>query len=209
MTYQPIENYGIIGDLYTVALVGMDGSIDFMCYPHFDSPTVFAAILDHGKGGHFRLAPVLEEAQHKQMYLPDSNILLTRFLSQEGVAEVSDFMPVDEAGSAPAHSLIRRAKTVRGEVRFRMVCEPRFDYARAHHKVEQQDGEVIFTSAGPDKTALRLCTHVPVQVRMGRLLPNSRWAQARPPPLFWSRPALGQNRCQTTRIMSRVPLKTR
>jgi GH15 family glucan-1,4-alpha-glucosidase len=116
MAYQPIENYGIIGDLYTVALVGMDGSIDFMSYPHFDSPTVFAALLDHQKGGHFRIAPVLEDARHKQMYLPDSNILITRFLSREGVAEVSDFMPVEEAGQAPAHNLVRRAKTVRGEV---------------------------------------------------------------------------------------------
>ena len=69
MTYQPIEDYGIIGDLYTVALVGMDGSIDFMSYPHFDSPTVFAAILDHDKGGRFRIAPVLEESHHKQNVL--------------------------------------------------------------------------------------------------------------------------------------------
>jgi GH15 family glucan-1,4-alpha-glucosidase len=167
MAYQPIENYGIIGDLYTVALVGMDGSIDFMSYPHFDSPTVFAALLDHQKGGHFRIAPVLEDARHKQMYLPDANILITRFLSREGVAEVSDFMPVEEAGQAPAHNLVRRAKTVRGEVHFRMICEPRFDYARAHHRVEQRDGEVVFVSQGPDKTALRLRTPVPVRVENG------------------------------------------
>ncbi|MDH3603180.1 MAG: glycoside hydrolase family 15 protein [Candidatus Tectomicrobia bacterium] len=167
MAYQPIENYGVIGDLYTVALVGMDGSIDFMSFPHFDSPTVFAALLDHQKGGHFRVAPVLEDARHKQMYLPDSNILITRFLSREGVAEVSDFMPVEEAGDALAHNLVRRAKTVRGEVHFRMICEPRFDYARAHHRVEQRPGEVVFVSQGPDKTALRLRTTVPVTVENG------------------------------------------
>src|SRR5512132_856898 len=99
MSYQPIENYGVIGDLHTVALVGMDGSIDFMCFPHFDSPSIFAAMLDAEKGGHFKLAPLLNEAKHKQLYLPDTNMLLTRFLADEGVAEVSDFMPVAELKS--------------------------------------------------------------------------------------------------------------
>jgi GH15 family glucan-1,4-alpha-glucosidase len=165
--YQPIENYGIIGDLYTVALVGMDGSIDFMCFPHFDSPTVFAALLDHEKGGRFQIAPVLGEAHQKQLYLPDSNILISRFLSDEGVAEVSDFMPVEEAGQAHAHNLVRRAKTVRGEVHFRMTCEPRFDYGRAHHRVEQQDGSLLFISEGPDRLALRLRATVPVKVENG------------------------------------------
>jgi GH15 family glucan-1,4-alpha-glucosidase len=167
MTYQPIENYGIIGDLHTVALVGMDGSIDFMSFPHFDSPTVFAALLDAAKGGRFQVAPVLAEARQKQMYLPDSNILISRFLSEEGVAEVSDFMPVAEAGEAPAHNLVRRAKTVRGEVRFRMLCAPRFDYARAAHRVEQHDGAVLFISQGQDNTMLRLRSTVPVQVGNG------------------------------------------
>ena len=82
----------MIGDLHTVALVGIDGSIDFMCFPHFDSPSIFAAMLDAEKGGHFKLAPILNEAKHKQLYLPDTNMLLTRFLADEGVAEVSDFM---------------------------------------------------------------------------------------------------------------------
>ena len=92
MSYKPIENYGIIGDLHTVALVGMDGSIDFMSFPQFDSPTIFAALLDENRGGRFQLAPVLADANPKQLYLPDSNILLTRFLSDAGVAEISDFM---------------------------------------------------------------------------------------------------------------------
>jgi len=73
--YQPIENYGVIGDLYTVALVGMDGSIDFLAFPHFDSPTVFAALLDSKKGGRFQIAPQLADARQKQLYLPDANIL--------------------------------------------------------------------------------------------------------------------------------------
>jgi GH15 family glucan-1,4-alpha-glucosidase len=167
MTYQPIENYGIIGDLHTVALVGMDGSIDFMAFPHFDSPTIFAALLDHHRGGHFRLAPTLGEPQHKQMYLPDTNVLITRFLSDEGVAEVSDFMPLEDTGQEPAHDLVRRAKTVRGEVHFRMVCAPRFNYARAGHRVEQRDGEMLFYSQGPDQTVLRLRTSVPTRLHNG------------------------------------------
>ena len=100
MGYQPIENYGVIGDLHTVALVGMDGSIDFMCAPRFDSPSVFAALLDDKRGGRFRLAPLLEGAQQKQLYLPDTCVLLTRFLSDDGVAEISDFMPIEEGRHA-------------------------------------------------------------------------------------------------------------
>ena len=146
MGYQPIENYGIIGDLHKVALVGMDGSIDFMCAPRFDSPSIFAAVLDDERGGRFRLAPLLEDARQKQLYLPDTCVLLTRFLSHDGVAEVSDFMPIEDGRQA--HDVVRRAKTVRGEVRFRMVCQPRFDYARATHTVEQTADGVRFVAAG-------------------------------------------------------------
>jgi GH15 family glucan-1,4-alpha-glucosidase len=160
--YPPLGDYAVIGDLRTVALVGLDGSIDFMCFPRYDSPSVFAALLDRGKGGRFLLAPVLEGAKHTQLYLPDTNVLLTRFLSAEGVAEVSDFMPLAE--STESQAVIRRAKTVRGQVRFRMVCEPRFDYARAEHLVEQRTGEVRFSS---DKLALRLRTPAPVRIVNG------------------------------------------
>ena len=114
MPYEPIENYGVIGDLQTVALVGMNGSIDFMCFPHFDSPSIFAALLDHKKGGCFQLAPILRGEHRKQIYFPDTNMLLTRFLSADGVAEVSDFMPIKAEGHA--HHLVRRAKAVRGEL---------------------------------------------------------------------------------------------
>ena len=89
--YAPIGEYGVIGDLYTVALVGMDASIDFLCLPHFDSPSIFAALVDAERGGRFQIAPLLEQAARKQLYLPDSNVLLTRFLGADGVAEISDF----------------------------------------------------------------------------------------------------------------------
>src|SRR3989454_4164894 len=122
--YAPIGEYGVIGDLYTVALVGMDGSIDFLCLPHFDSPSIFAALVDAERGGRFQIAPLLESAARKQLYLPDTNVLLTRFLDADGVAEVSDFMPVEDAGQA--HTVVRRAETGRGGGRFQKRCDPRF-----------------------------------------------------------------------------------
>src|SRR5205823_3644102 len=106
-------------------------------------PSVFAALVDAERGGRFQIAPVLEGATRKQLYLPDTSVLLTRFLADDGVAEVSDFMPVEDAGQA--HNLVRRAKTVRGEVRFQMRCEPRFDYARTTHTAERRsDTEILF-----------------------------------------------------------------
>ena len=165
--YAPIEDYGIIGDLHTVALVGKSGSIDFLCLPSFDSPSVFAALLDTDRGGRFQIAPQLDDAVQRQLYLPDTNVLLTRFLSDSGVAEVSDFMPVEDAGVA--HNLVRRAKTVRGEIRFGMRCDPRFDYGRATHTVERRsDTEILFVGrAGPRELVLRLRSSVPMQLEEG------------------------------------------
>ena len=168
--YAPLGEYGVIGDLHTVALVGMDGSIDFLCLPYFDSPSVFAALVDSERGGRFQLAPVLGSATRKQLYLPDTNVLLTRFLDAAGVAEVSDFMPVEDTGQA--HTVVRRAKTVRGEVRFQMRCEPRFDYARATHTVERpSDTELRFVGrSGDGELVLRLRSSVPMRVENGTAL---------------------------------------
>jgi GH15 family glucan-1,4-alpha-glucosidase len=165
VAYQPIENHGVIGDLHTVALVGMDAAIDFLSFPRFDSPTVFAALLDHRRGGRFQLAPALEQARHRQLYLPDTHVLLTRFLAPDGVAEISDFMPIHMLGHP--HDIVRRAKCVRGELRFRMVCDPRFDYGRAGHRAEARNGEVVFTSEGADRSALRLRCSLPVRIENG------------------------------------------
>lgn len=163
--YKGIGQYGVVGDLHTVALIGNDGSLDFMCVPNFDSPTIFAALLDYKRGGHFKLAPVMSDADSTQLYLPDSNVLLTRFMSESGMAEVSDFMPLLELGHR--QSLVRRAKCIRGDIPFRMVCAPRFDYGRAGHRVEKKRREVLFISRGPDKTVLRLRSEVPVRVVNG------------------------------------------
>jgi GH15 family glucan-1,4-alpha-glucosidase len=136
-----------------------------MCAPRFDSASVFAAVLDDERGGRFQLAPLLEGARQKQLYLPDTCVLLTRFFSDDGVAEVSDFMPIDERRQA--HDVVRRAKTVRGEVRFRMVCQPRFDYARATHTAELTgDGARFIARSGPP-LALLLRSSIPVRIDDG------------------------------------------
>lgn len=166
MAYSPIEDYGIIGDLNTVALVSIQGSIDYLCFPRFDSPSVFAALLDDQKGGCFKLYPVVESVKNKQLYLPDTNVLLTRFMSSEGVGELTDFMPVES--EYPGNAIIRRITTVRGKLTYRMKCSPRFNYARSTHKTEQPNKhELIFRSEGDDKTVLRLVSSVPLDLHEG------------------------------------------
>ena len=139
MTYPPIEDHGLIGDLQTAALVGTDGTVDWMCLPRFDSPSVFASLLDQRKGGRFALAPVGDQhatrQMHRQMYLPNTAILITRFLSESGVAEVADFMPVQTPWVATdRHRLVRMITGIRGSVTFEARVEPRFDYGRASHR---------------------------------------------------------------------------
>ncbi|GEO08158.1 glycoside hydrolase family 15 protein [Segetibacter aerophilus] len=163
MQYQPIENYGIVGDLNTVALIGLNGSIDFMCFPNFDSPSIFAALLDSEKGGKFELHPLFKTMKTKQLYMPDTNVLLTRFLSEDGVAEIMDFMPVEELFNGK--ELIRRVTTVRGNVEYKMNCKPRFNYGRSTHEVQKiNDREVVFSSKGEDGLVLRLKSSVVLQI---------------------------------------------
>ncbi len=142
MSQQPIENHGIIGDLHTAALVGMDGTVDWLCFPHFDSPSVFASLLDAERGGHFQIAPAIEGAKHQQFYWPDTNVLLTRFLSTQGVGEITDFMPIRSGPSAKKQpQLVRRVAAVRGTFPFRVECRPAFNFARDPHKLEIRPGE--------------------------------------------------------------------
>ena len=162
--YQPIEDYGVIGDLHTVALVGVDGSIDFCCFPRFDSPTIFAALLDRRRGGHFAIQPRQAGVTHRQIYLPDTNVLITRFLSDDGLAEVSDFMPVRFFPHDHPRILVRRVKCVRRSMAFEVAFDPRFDYGRADRTVQVGDGHVLYASTGPDRTAVRLRTPVPLRI---------------------------------------------
>jgi GH15 family glucan-1,4-alpha-glucosidase len=162
--YLPIAEHGIIGDLHSIALVGTDGRIDWYCCPRFDSPSVFGGILDRAKGGFYRIAPTLEESIPKQLYMPDTNVLITRFLSQEGVAEVQDFMPIQSGAAEHRHRLIRRALGVRGEMRFRIDLHPKFNYGRDEHETVFHENGVVFDS--PDLT-LALETAVPLNFHAG------------------------------------------
>ena len=168
MNYQPIENYGIIGDLNTIALVGLNGSIDFMCFPYFDSPSIFASLLDYKKGGKFQIVPAFTEMKTKQLYLPDTNVLLTRFLSKEGVGEITDFMPVEENNG---RKLIRRVATIKGKVKYQLIFQPRFNYGRDSHTIEiKSENEIIFLSKGEDKFTIRLMSSVPLRVSSNDVL---------------------------------------
>jgi GH15 family glucan-1,4-alpha-glucosidase len=149
MPFEPIENYGVIGNMQSIALVGMNGSIDFLSYPNFDSPTIFAALLDDQKGGRFEIRPQLTNARVRQMYLPDTNILVTRFLAEEGVAELTDYMPIDSDGGEP-NEIVRKVAVIRGDVRFQMCCQPRFSYATCGHQLELSDASATFSSFSSD-----------------------------------------------------------
>jgi GH15 family glucan-1,4-alpha-glucosidase len=146
MSFEPIENYGAIGNMCSLALVSVNGSIDFLCYPNFDSPTVFAALLDDQKGGCFQIQPQLGKKRVRQLYLPDTNILLTRFLAEEGVAELTDYMPIATDGAQP-NELIRTLAVIRGEINFKVRCRPRFNYAKCEHTVSVEDRCAIFSPA--------------------------------------------------------------
>jgi GH15 family glucan-1,4-alpha-glucosidase len=146
MSDLPIHDYGVIGDLHTVTLVGTNGSVDWWCYPHFDSPSVFASILDDRSGGRFQISPA-EQASTRQLYMPDTNVLVTRFLASAGVGEVTDFMPIrDREAREFDHKIVRRLEVVRGSMRFRVTCRPAFDYARAAHTTHIGGGGALFVS---------------------------------------------------------------
>jgi GH15 family glucan-1,4-alpha-glucosidase len=145
----------------TVALVGINGSIDWYCAPHFDSPSVFGAILDDKRGGHFQIAPVAERVKSRQFYWPATNILITRFMHSDGIAELEDFMPVGlPSASRWYHHLYRRIRCVRGSVRISLVCQPAFDYGRAAHQTEIDASGATFRCGGH---GLSLCTAVPLR----------------------------------------------
>ncbi len=144
ITQAAIEDHGLIGDLQTAALVTTDGTIDWFCCPRFDSPSVFAALLDADKGGYFKIAPEGDEYRTKQLYLPGTAILITRFIMPSGVGEVIDFMAPQLGAATDRHDIVRAVRATRGRVRFRLECQPRFDYGRGRHEVHITDDGVVF-----------------------------------------------------------------
>ncbi|MFI7500791.1 glycoside hydrolase family 15 protein [Streptomyces sp. NPDC049687] len=158
--YLPIAEHGLIGDLRSVALVGTDGTIDWYCCPAFDSPSVFASILDAERGGRFELSAAVP-ARTKQFYFPDTNVLITRFFTEDGVGEVQDFMPVTDAPTeAERHRLIRRVLCARGSLPFRTRVAPRFDYGARPHTLRREGDLVVFASDG---LSLSLTATVPLE----------------------------------------------
>jgi len=167
MEYQAIENYAAIGNMQSLALVGKEGSIDFFCFPDFDSPSVFAALLDAKKGGYFKIRPLLHGENTRQFYLPGTNVLLTRFLSAEGIAELTDFMPI--VPDDGVNEIVRKVKAIHGEITFRMECFPRFDYARTSHTLKRVDSTrgIVFRPKGETIAPMLLQSSIPLQAKKG------------------------------------------
>ncbi len=143
--YLPIADHGLVGDLHSVALVGTNGTIDWFCCPAFDAPSVFGSLLDAGRGGFFALGAAIP-ARTRQFYIPDTNVLITRFFAEEGVGEIQDFMPL-RGSSTGWQRLVRRVQCVRGTLPFRMRAAPRFNYGSAPHVVSTVNDGVLFTSS--------------------------------------------------------------
>jgi GH15 family glucan-1,4-alpha-glucosidase len=154
-TYPLISDHGLIGDLQTAALVATDGTLDWFCSPRFDSPSIFASLLDHDKGGHFSTRPVGEAFETKQLYLPDTAILITRFLTEGGVGELVDFMPTTGYSASEGHRLIRLLRCVRGTMAFDIEVAPRFDYGRQTHRLTVNEEGAEF-DAGETRMTLSL-----------------------------------------------------
>ena len=159
-----ISQHGVIGDMRTLALVAEDGTIDFFCHPEIGSPTLFAALLDPDKGGLFRLGVSggPDAMKHRQIYLPDTNILITRFLGADGIGEISDFMPVDGSGR-----IIRRAKAIMGAVDFELTVSPKPDYGRSETTVEVIDGGFAVRSGSGNDDVVYFYTTMAVEIDGG------------------------------------------
>ncbi|RME63788.1 MAG: glycoside hydrolase family 15 protein, partial [Nitrospirae bacterium] len=132
--YKKISDYGIIGNLHTVALIAKDGSIDWLCLPYIDSPGVFNALLDARKGGNFALTPIVPFDSAAE-YIEDTNVLITRFRTSSAQAELTDFMPVctcaPGSDEKQVQEIYRRLKMLSGKTTFKLLFRPAFDYARA------------------------------------------------------------------------------
>jgi GH15 family glucan-1,4-alpha-glucosidase len=153
----PIEDYALLGDLQTAALVGRDGSVDWLCCPRFDSAACFAALLGDEANGRWLLAPAAADATTTRRYVDDTLILETTWETGDGVVRVVDFMP--PRGEAP--EVVRIVEGVRGRVEMRSELVIRFDYGRIVPWVRRLDGDIRLAIAGPDA----LCLRTPVEVR--------------------------------------------
>jgi GH15 family glucan-1,4-alpha-glucosidase len=162
-SYPNISDHGIIGDLQTAALVATDGTIDFFCCPRFDSPSIFASLLDAERGGQFRIAPAADGYVTRQLYFPETAMLITRFMTADGVGEVLDFMPVVQGGPTARHRIVRKLRVARGTMQFVLDLQPRFDYGRAEHTVELSDAGAVFRAGDTELTVYATGRRTPGQ----------------------------------------------
>ncbi|HRO93571.1 glycoside hydrolase family 15 protein [Citricoccus sp.] len=165
--YPLIANHGLIGDLQSAALVATDGSVDWFCAPRFDSPSVFGALLDAANGGRCRVRPTAEVFTGKQMYFPDTAVLVTRFITEAGVGEVVDFMPVAGPAATPGRRLVRMVRCVRGQMDFEIEVAPRFDYGREPHQTRVTEDGAVFE--GPRTSMTAHLVREPDDERLGRV----------------------------------------
>jgi len=183
--YPNISDHGLIGDLQTAALITRDGTVDWFCCPRFDSPSVFASLVDAGKGGHFRIAPERDDYVSKQLYLPGTAILTTPFMTPDGVGEVHDFMPVITGNPSERHRLVRVMRVPRGTMRFGLDLQPAFGYGRLEHTLTVSGQGAVFEADGR-----RLTLHT-----AAGCTPPGRCAKARPPASSWSPVAASRGSC--------------
>lgn len=159
--FRPIEEHGMIGNMHTCALVGTDAAIDWFCYPHFDSPSIFASLLDPEIGGHFSIRVAKTpgtKVTFRQMYLTETNVLVTRWLTDDGVAQVSDWMPVGPDCKEAHGWLIRELSVTRGKMIFQVDVEPAFDYARDSHTIDILPTGARFTAKASKLAMIVQCT---------------------------------------------------
>jgi len=150
--YAPLRDYAAIGDGRTVALVALDGSIDWLCFPAHDSPTVFGALLDPKGGGRWTFAPTGPH-QVERRYIPETNVLETTFKTADGVVRVTDAMALQDGGLPPWIELARKAEGLGGNVDMTWSVEPRFGHGRAETALELHEGIPIATD-GRDAIAI-------------------------------------------------------
>jgi GH15 family glucan-1,4-alpha-glucosidase len=152
MTETAIAEHGLIGDLQTAALITTGGSVDWLCLPRFDSPSVFGALLDDERGGHCRVSPTGVDHTSKQMYFPDTAVLVTRFFTESGLGQVVDFMPPAGDTATDRHRLVRMVQCIRGRMSFTIDVAPRFDYGRQPHRTELSENGAVFAANGTSLT---------------------------------------------------------
>jgi GH15 family glucan-1,4-alpha-glucosidase len=162
--YPPIGDYGLIGDCRGAGLVSREGSLDWLCIPRYDSPSIFAALLDDKQGGTFRIRPT-GEFWTERRYLQDTNILETTFHTPGGAVLLRDLMPVaseeeKQAALTPDHELLREIEGLEGEVELEILYDPRPDYGRSHPVLEWRGALGIWCRAGG--AALILLSQVPL-----------------------------------------------